>query len=638
MPCRVRCGATQLQPSRLLDGDVGVEHRISDPPPPQIKEPLSFHGQLQPALVAHRTAGCGLRGPRGRVRADPVVGVGSNPRIGDRHGDGRGVGTRPLNQHPRAGAYLVHDGAGILEHARLNFRFGEQQQQVGIAEDVDVHRVELGVDPSHRALRAAGLLVHVLLAAIHTAVRRGADPVRRVRSPVLVWHAIATDGEVETRVDWRPRSGSEVGVAGVPVRVGLRGRQSGGCVGGKEVHHVLRRLVEATAAERAPRVREGQPIAVVGVVAVRLAIVRRCLVCEDRLLAVLEGGEAGPDAIETLLQGIRARGTHVPQCHQRVGKLAVVHLHAALVCLGRPGRDASLITVARGGRQQRDGRVQILEDLLRRIGLAQVGLGEVGVRLAVVGNVAPQPPRLEVVVRAQEDGLAFDALGIRGGDLSRLGRDDLLQEVDGCIAAHRALVHRAPLVVQLAFHARRRPLIELDRVEIRLVGGLGALVGVVAGDAAPDPVAGGRRPRAADAGCEVQLPVGRHERALDADLGGQRPRIERALRHGCVGEEILASGDEAGGHRERSDPEDQALPRSVFHRGPQIGNIHRSERSRDAERDRAAARIHAAVDAAILVAQVTSGSERASGRQRRIEPGIPGDGEQVFRLHVHARS
>src|SRR6266566_4130999 len=61
------------------------------------------------------------------------------------------------------------------------------------------------------------------------------------------------------------------------------------------------------------------------------------------------------------------------------------------------------------------------------------------------------------------------------------------------------------------------------------------------------------------------------------------------------------------------------------------------ERGRNADRDRAVAGIRPLVHTAELIPNVAGGPEDARGGQGGIEPRIPGDGEQVFRLQVHAR-
>src|SRR5687768_12031026 len=62
-----------------------------------------------------------------------------------------------------------------------------------------------------------------------------------------------------------------------------------------------------------------------------------------------------------------------------------------------------------------------------------------------------------------------------------------------------------------------------------------------------------------------------------------------------------------------------------------------SEAGRDADGDRAIARIRSLVDPAELIANVARGSERGGRRQGRIEPRVAADREQVLGLQVHAR-
>src|SRR6266516_3543207 len=61
------------------------------------------------------------------------------------------------------------------------------------------------------------------------------------------------------------------------------------------------------------------------------------------------------------------------------------------------------------------------------------------------------------------------------------------------------------------------------------------------------------------------------------------------------------------------------------------------ERGRNADGERPVARIRALVDPPELVPDVAGGPDGVPGRQGWIEPRVPGDGEQVFHLHVDSR-
>src|SRR6185503_21131448 len=102
--------------------------------------------------------------------------------------------------------------------------------------------------------------------------------------------------------------------------------------------------MEATAAKMASRMWEVQPLTVVRVFAIRLAIVRRRLIGEYRLLAVLQGREARPDFVVARLERVDAAVSHFAKRRQgvRVREVAAgahvgtVQQHARSVGLGRP--------------------------------------------------------------------------------------------------------------------------------------------------------------------------------------------------------------------------------------------------------------------------------------------------------------
>src|SRR5205814_4137173 len=62
------------------------------------------------------------------------------------------------------------------------------------------------------------------------------------------------------------------------------------------------------------------------------------------------------------------------------------------------------------------------------------------------------------------------------------------------------------------------------------------------------------------------------------------------------------------------------------------------ERDNNANTENSVARIRAAIDATILIADVASRSGYVRRRQRRIQPFVVGDGEQVVTLHVDSRA
>src|SRR5213592_1274888 len=61
------------------------------------------------------------------------------------------------------------------------------------------------------------------------------------------------------------------------------------------------------------------------------------------------------------------------------------------------------------------------------------------------------------------------------------------------------------------------------------------------------------------------------------------------------------------------------------------------ERGYDANAERSVARIRAAIDAPILIADVAGRSKDIRGGQSRIETIVAGDREQILRLHVNSR-
>src|SRR5437667_386820 len=83
-----------------------------------------------------------------------------------------------------------------------------------------------------------------------------------------------------------------------------------------------------------------------------------------------------------------------------------------------------------------------------------------------------------------------DAYGVGLGDRPRSQRADLLQEPNGGVGAYHAFVHARPFAVQIVLGLIAGPRIQLETGGLRLVRGLGALVGIVTRNAAERPVAG----------------------------------------------------------------------------------------------------------------------------------------------------
>src|SRR5437667_12431406 len=82
-----------------------------------------------------------------------------------------------------------------------------------------------------RSLGAAGMLMHVLLGAVRTAVAGGPDPLRHMESPVLVRHAVPAHRPIHPRVEGIVDRRHVEGVSRVPRRVRHRLWQA------VDVHH-----------------------------------------------------------------------------------------------------------------------------------------------------------------------------------------------------------------------------------------------------------------------------------------------------------------------------------------------------------------------------------------------------------------
>ena len=148
--------------------------------------------------------------------------------------------------------------------------------------------------------------------------------------------------------------------------------------------------------------------------------------------------------------------------------------------------------------------------------------------LVVVRHVAEHPPRLEVIMRPQEEGFAADALRVAGRDFCRLLGLDALQQSERRVRANDPLVDRRPLLVEIIGGLSGRPIVELDLRGAGLIARLGALVRVIAGDVAERPVARGASPRADRIGA-VEHSVGGNQGGFHARFAQQRFLLNRAL-------------------------------------------------------------------------------------------------------------
>ena len=100
-------------------------------------------------------------------------------------------------------------------------------------------------------------------------------------------------------------------------------------------------------------IREIQPLAVVGIISARFAVIRGCLVGENRFRSV--GNKAAPDFVKARFELVRTIVHDVSERSRGVCEIGGVHLNAALVRFRRPlGRSPRLCISRRQG-QQRDG-------------------------------------------------------------------------------------------------------------------------------------------------------------------------------------------------------------------------------------------------------------------------------------------
>ncbi len=257
--------------------------------------------------------------------------------------------------------------------------------------------------------------------------------------------------------------------------------------------------------------REVEAFSPIRVVRVGLSVIGGGLIRQDGFRAVAIGREPGPDPAEVLLQRIHPAVPHLRQGAQRAGIIPVIHLDHALVGLGGPRRHATDLPIPRARRQQVLGFVEIGQDGVHDCVRCHIRLVERRVVLGVVGDVLPQPPGFEVIVRPQEQGLAPDAILVGLRNLIRVRFHDRVQQVDRGIGADHPFITVSPHIVQVVLGPAGAPIVEFDVRDGGLVGGLGPLVGVIAGGTAPHPVAGGASPGTADSGIVVQNSIGGNE-------------------------------------------------------------------------------------------------------------------------------
>ena len=175
----------------------------------------------------------------------------------------------------------------------------------------------------------------------------------------------------------------------------------------------------------------------------------------------------------------------------------------------------------------------------------------------------PHAIRFEVIVRPQKQGFTANGLLIRQGDLIGARRHHRVQQAQRGIGAKDAVVDLGPFLVQIAVGVTQVPLEDLDAVDGVLVPEIGSLVRVIAGDAAPYPIADGAPP-CPGAGFAVQRPVRGDERAFHTDLVHQGRLIDRALR-GLVQEAFAGVRDAGDDHQSRPAIQ-QSLPHVSVHR------------------------------------------------------------------------
>src|SRR5881628_4031024 len=112
-----------------------------------------------------------------------------------------------------------------------------------------MHGIQLKRVPTDGTLSATRLFVDVLLGTVRTRVCSISVEGGRVKSPVLVRHAIPAGRPVESRIHGNGGVSGEIRVSGVP-RPGRgrglrRGQGKAAVVHGEEIDQILCRLVKA---------------------------------------------------------------------------------------------------------------------------------------------------------------------------------------------------------------------------------------------------------------------------------------------------------------------------------------------------------------------------------------------------------
>src|SRR6266480_500153 len=116
--------------------------------------------------------------------------------------------------------------------------------------------------------------------------------------------------------------------------------------------------MEAAALERTAGMRQVEPLAVVGIVAVRLSVVDGRLIGEDGFRPIGVLMEAGPHAIEADFERVGAARDHAVEGRDRGRVLMRGHQYPALVGACGPRCDSTLLPVPRSGRQQGSSGLQ----------------------------------------------------------------------------------------------------------------------------------------------------------------------------------------------------------------------------------------------------------------------------------------
>src|SRR5207302_6502201 len=141
---------------------------------------------------------------------------------------------------------------------------------------MDVDTILLLRLPTDFAHGTAGLLLRVLLGAIPAAVPRGPNPQGVVHAPILVRHPVPADRPVQPGIDGIGYRRDPDRVAIIPGgRARERLRQAGDAIHRKDVRLILGRLVKAAALERAPGMRQVEPLAVIRIIPARLSVIDR---------------------------------------------------------------------------------------------------------------------------------------------------------------------------------------------------------------------------------------------------------------------------------------------------------------------------------------------------------------------------